>query len=63
MNGNVFNQIKTEADKQGMTIKELERRAGLSDGAIGKWRNCTPRFDNLIKVTKVLSISIDSLQQ
>lgn len=55
----LFEKIKTLAEKKGMTIREVERQAGLENGAIGKWRTSTPRFDNIVSVATVLEVSVN----
>lgn len=57
----IYSNIKEIADKKGLTIQEIEIRAGLTNGIIGKWRNRSPRVDNLMAVAKVLGVSITRL--
>lgn len=43
------------------TIDELETKAGLSQGSIGKWKSSAPKIDSLCKVVNVLGCSYDEL--
>ena len=38
----IYERIKAEADRQGITIAELEKRTGLGNGVIGGWRTASP---------------------
>lgn len=43
------------------TIAGLERAVGLSNGTISKWKECSPRLDNVKKVANFLGCTIDEL--
>ena len=57
----IYTNIKALADKKGLSIAEIEKRAGLGNGTIGKWREAKPLADSLAKVAKVLNVSINTL--
>lgn len=57
----VYDNIKTLAAKKNMTIHAVEVKAGLSNNSIGKWKTCNPTVKNLVKVAKVLEVSVESL--
>lgn len=57
----MLNKIKELAQNNGISIAELERKAGLKHGAIGKWEKSKPLAENLQKVASVLGVSIDEL--
>ena len=57
----MYQRIKELCDKRGITIAELERDAGIGNGAIKEWENRYPRVDNLAMVAKVLKVSISTL--
>ena len=59
----LYDFIKEEAFKQGMTIGGLERKADLGNGVIGRWKNHDPRPDSLRKVAIALDISPTNLLQ
>lgn len=58
---NIYENIKEIADHKGLTIKEVERRAGLSNGSIGSWRKVSPTIGGLVKVSTVLKVSVNRL--
>lgn len=58
---NIYENIKEIANRKGLSIKKIETLAGLSDGIIRKWDICSPSVDNLLKVSKVLKVSINRL--
>ena len=53
--------MKKLCDEKGITIAQLEREAGLQNGAIGKWRTFNPRITNLQAVAKVLKVKFETL--
>ncbi len=57
----IYENIQTIASSKSMKIAEVEKRAGLSNGTIGKWRDSVPKVDSLIKVAKVLGVSLSTL--
>lgn len=57
----VYQNVKALADKKGMTIAEVERRSGLTNGTIGKWRHASPTIKSLEAVASVLGVSIARL--
>lgn len=57
----LFDNVKELSEKKGMSIGELERAAGLSNGAIYKWRVSSPKLDSVVAVAKVLKVKVDKL--
>ena len=57
----LFDNVKAIAEKKGMSIGKLEKSAGLSNGAIFKWKTASPTVDNLKAVAKVLDVKVDKL--
>lgn len=49
------------AAAQGLTIAELERKAGISNGTIGKWNRQKPSIEKLQKVADYFDVSTDYL--
>lgn len=47
--------------KKNMTIQQLEKEAGLSNGSIGKWKKSSPNIYSLMAVAKVLNVKIEKL--
>lgn len=56
-----FELIKKLARKQGMTLAQLNEKAGLGKNSIYHWSTKTPSTDNLSKVADVLHVSVDYL--
>jgi transcriptional regulator with XRE-family HTH domain len=57
----VYDNIKSIAEKKGMSIAEIEKKAGIGNGTIGRWSESYPNVDSIVKVAKVLSVSINTL--
>lgn len=58
----IFENVKRLAEEQGLSIREVERRAGLENGAISKWVGDTsPRLENAMKVADVLGVDVKEL--
>ncbi|WP_419154218.1 helix-turn-helix domain-containing protein [Weissella viridescens] len=57
----VFDRVKAAATKRGMTLRDVEDRAGLGKNSIYRWKSYTPRFSNLQKVADVLFVPVDYL--
>jgi len=57
----IYENIKEIANRKGLTIREIEIQAGISNGSIGKWRTSSPTVDSLDRVSKVLKVSINRL--
>lgn len=57
----IYENVKALADKKDLSIAELEKRSGLGNGTIGKWREAVPSVNSLLKVAKVLNVSISTL--
>ncbi len=57
----IYDRIRKVAKERELTIKQLEEEAGLGNGTLRRWNNTSPSIDNLIKVAKILSVSVDAL--
>lgn len=57
----IYENVKKYCAEKGYSIAGIEKAANLSNGTIGKWRESVPKADSLVKVSKVLGISIDAL--
>ena len=57
----LYDRIKTECEKQNITIKQLEKNAGVANGTVGKWRKGAPRVSTLIKISEALKIPFSEL--
>lgn len=57
----VYENISRLCEKKGITIKQLEEKAGLKNGAVGKWRTHSPTVKNLQKVAEFFGVTINYL--
>lgn len=55
----MYNKIKRLCEKKNVSITTVEKETGLSNGAIGKWRNSCPTVDKLKKVADYFGVSIE----
>jgi len=56
-----FERIKELSRKQGLSLIEVNDKAGLGTRTIYHWKTKTPSIDNLQKIAKVLHTSTDYL--
>lgn len=55
----IYQNIKRIADDQHISIRQIEQRAGLSNGTIGKWREVqSPNVIAVKRVAEVLGVQI-----
>lgn len=57
----IYDKIKKLCKDKGISVASVEKKAGLSNGAISKWNNVSPTVDNLKAVAKVLKVKVDRL--
>lgn len=57
----LYEQVKIEAVKKGISIRKIEQELGFSNGSISKWNESTPSVDKIQKVAKLLSVSMENL--
>lgn len=57
----LFDNLKIMAKNHGMSLLQINEKAGLGKNAIYKWRTQKPSTENLQKVAKVLHTSTDYL--
>lgn len=55
------NRIKRLADQKKITIAEVERNTGISNGQIRRWDNSSPKIENIQKVADFFDVSTDYL--
>ena len=58
---NVYSRIFDTAKKQGMSIKELARKAQIGENSIYRWKTIKPSIQSLTKVAQQLHVSTDYL--
>lgn len=57
----IYDNIKQIAIEKGLSIHALEQKAGLGNGAIGRWRKFKPGAFYLKKVADALEVTVDDL--
>ena len=57
----IYDRIKEICKDKGVSPLSVEKKAGLSNGAITKWNTFSPSVKNLKAVADVLEISIEEL--
>lgn len=57
----IYDNIVEISKKRNMTLRNVEKKASLANGTIGKWKTCNPQVDSLMKVAKALNVSLNTL--
>ncbi|WP_040981015.1 helix-turn-helix domain-containing protein [Oceanobacillus jeddahense] len=57
----LVDKIKSLCKEKKITIAELERKTGISNGQIRKWDNTTPGINKLQAVADYFDVSVDYL--
>lgn len=57
----LVNNIKLFCHKQNITVRDLEKRAGLPAHSIYKWDKNVPGVDRVAKVSDILKTTVDEL--
>lgn len=57
----IYDNVKALADKQKISIAELEKKAKLGNGTVGSWRDSSPTVESLLKVADALNVSVSTL--
>lgn len=57
----LLERIKQVAQKQGMSLTELNNKAGFGTNVIYSWKSKTPSVDKIEAVANVLNVSTDYL--
>lgn len=57
----LLERTKSLVAANDITIAELERELGLSNGSIGKWNISSPRFESVERLADYFGVSIDYL--
>lgn len=61
MSEKIYKNVSELAKQKKLSIMEVEKRAELSNGTIGKWRNNIPKISSVEAVARVLRVSVDRL--
>lgn len=57
----IYKTVKRLAREKGLSVHQLEIKAGIGNGIISRWRVHTPCIANLIRVANVLEVDIDKI--
>ena len=57
----LYDKIREICREKGVSVASVEKKAGLSNGAISKWNNASPTLANLTAVAKILKVKVDKL--
>lgn len=57
----IYDKIKSLCEKQGRSIRSVERDCGLKYGGIRKWNDHQPTAISLVKVAHELNVSVEEL--
>ncbi len=57
----IYEKIKELCKQKGISINQLEKEAGLTNGSISKWNNHMPQADRLKAVADVLKVKMEKL--
>ncbi|WP_429949330.1 hypothetical protein IGJ55_002128 [Enterococcus sp. AZ170] len=57
----LYENVKVEAAKKGISIRKIEQELEFSNGSISKWNDSVPSVDKIQKVAKFLGITIEKL--
>ena len=57
----IYDKVKSIADSKGLSIAEVERKAGQANGTIGKWKNGEARITTLLNVADALEVGVEEL--
>lgn len=57
----IYQRIKDICDAKGMSIRSVERKAGLGNGTIAGWCKCSPTIEKIKSVADILGCTVDDL--
>ena len=57
----IYEKIRCLCIEKKMSIRSVERKAGLGNGTIRNWKKCAPTVDNIKKVADILDCTLDDL--
>ena len=57
----LIERIKALCKERGITLKDLEDGAGITQNTMGRWGENTPSVDKVKRVADFLGVSVDDL--
>lgn len=58
---NIKEKVMLLGEMRGLSLAEIERRAGIGNSTICKWHKISPTVDKVVKVAKVLGVTINDI--
>lgn len=59
--GVMLDKIKELCTRNQISIFQLEKQCGLSNGSVYHWDKIAPSYDKVIRVAKVLGVTVEEL--
>lgn len=59
----MLKKIKELAAKKNITLMQLEKNCGLTNGSIYHWDKIKPSYDKVVKVAKELNVTVEELAE
>ena len=57
----IYQNIKSIADSQKVSIRKIEQDTGITLGSIYHWNDVKPSVDKVVKVANYLGVTIEEL--
>jgi transcriptional regulator with XRE-family HTH domain len=57
----IVDNIQRLCREKGTTLCEVERKTGLGNGVIARWKDSNPRVDRLAAVAEYFGVTLDDL--
>jgi len=61
METTIYENIKRLCDEKKISITELEKKAGLGNGTIGKWKTAHPTMNSVYMVADALNVKVTKI--
>ena len=60
-NENIVKSIKNLCKENNITIGQLEKEVGLSQGLVSKWKDKTPSLDKIVDIADYFNVTLDEV--
>lgn len=57
----IYQNIKSIADSQKVSIRKIEQDTGITLGSIYHWNDVKPSVDKVVKVANYLGVTVEDL--
>lgn len=57
----IYQNIKSIADSQKVSIRKIEQDTGITMGSIYHWNDVKPSVDKVVKVANYLGVTVEEL--